>query len=87
MQWNRTVLMAGVLLAAGLLFGDLGRAQDTPLDPHSSIAIDLPPDSPITLVSADMGESRASARGGAMYLDLHMSLKLPGLAVRSGSSA
>ena len=53
--------MAGVLLAAGI-----GRAQDTPLDPHSSIAIDLPPDSPVTLVSADMGESRASARGGAM---------------------
>ncbi len=70
MQWNRTILMAGVLLAGGLL------AQDAPLDPHSSIAIDLPPDSPVALVSADMGESRASARGGAMYLDLHMSLKL-----------
>jgi hypothetical protein len=76
MQWNRTVLMAGVLLAGGIVPGDFGRAQDRPLDPHSSIAIDLPSDSPVTLVSADMGESRASARGGAMYLDLHMSLKL-----------
>ena len=65
-----------LILAALLLWGGIGRAQDTPLDPHSSIAINLPPDSPLTLMSADMGESRASARGGAMVLDLHMSLKL-----------
>jgi hypothetical protein len=30
----------------------------------------------VTLVSSESGESRASARGGAMLLDLHMSLKL-----------
>ena len=43
MQWNRTISMAGVLLAADLLLGGLGRAQDTAIDPHSSIfAIDLP---------------------------------------------
>ncbi len=67
----------GLFWRAGLCRAILAsRAQDTPLDPHSSIAIDLPADSPVTLVSADMGESRASARGGAMYLDLHMSLKL-----------
>jgi hypothetical protein len=65
-----------LLLAAFLLAGGLSRAQDTPLDPHSSIAINLPPDSPVQLMSADMGESRASARGGAMVLDLHMALKL-----------
>ena len=64
------------LLAALLLWSGPAWAQDTPLDPHSSIAVNLPPDSPVTLVSADMGESRASARGGAMVLDLHMSLKL-----------
>src|SRR2546428_1729855 len=52
------------------------RAQDTPLDPRSSLAIDLPNDSPVTLLQADMGESRASARGGAMVLDLHVALKL-----------
>src|SRR5437867_3784110 len=60
---------------AFLLLGAITHAQDTPL-PHSSIAINLPPDSPVTLMSADMGESRASARGGAMVLDLHMALKL-----------
>jgi len=51
-------------------------AQDTPLDPHSSVKINLPADSPVSLISANMGESRASARGGAMLLDLHMELTL-----------
>src|SRR6058998_3229825 len=67
---------ASMSFAALLLSGGFGRAQDAPLDPHSSIAISFPPDSPVTLVSSDVGESRASARGGAMVLDLHMSLKL-----------
>jgi hypothetical protein len=57
------------------------RAQETSLDPHSSIKINLPPDSPVTLVSVDMGESRATARGGAVVLDLHM-----GLSLRNSSS-
>src|SRR5260370_26811501 len=61
----------GVLLRGGGVCGE-GRA----LDPHSSIAVNLPPDSPLTLMSVDMGESGASARGGAMVLDLHMALKL-----------
>ena len=68
---NSVTLTAALLLSCGI-----GGAQDRPLDPHSSMKIDLPPDSPVTLVSADVGESRASARGGAMVLDLHMSLKL-----------
>jgi hypothetical protein len=38
--------------------------------------IDLPPDSPITLVSADWGESSATARGGAFLLDVHAGLSL-----------
>src|SRR6266849_3137925 len=65
-----------VTLSALLLWTGLCLAQDAPLDPHSSIAVSLPPDSPVTLVSSDVGDSRASARGGAMVLDLHMSLKL-----------
>jgi len=36
--------------------------------------ITLPEDSPVTVVSADWGESTATARGGAMLLDLHTSL-------------
>jgi hypothetical protein len=51
-------------------------AQDTPLDPSSSVKIDLPPDSPVTLISTSMGESRATSRGGAIVLDLHMALTL-----------
>jgi len=66
---------SAVLITAFLLSAVFGGAQDQPLS-HSSIAINLPPDSPVTLVSADWGESRASARGGAMVLDLHMALKL-----------
>jgi hypothetical protein len=38
--------------------------------------ITLPEDSPVTVVSADWGESTATARGGAMLLDLHTSLSL-----------
>ncbi|MEO7650333.1 MAG: hypothetical protein ABIZ80_07680, partial [Bryobacteraceae bacterium] len=67
---------AAGLLAALVLGGGAAIAQDTQLDPRSSIAIDLPADSPLTLLSADVGESRASARGGAMVLDLHLALKL-----------
>lgn len=61
---------AGVFGAAAML------AQDRPLDPHSSVKINLPPDSPIALRSADLGESRATARGAAMVIDLHMALQL-----------
>ena len=67
---NRTILAACFLVASGL-----GRAQEQSLS-QSSIAINLPPDAPLTLVSSESGESRATARGGALLLDLHMSLKL-----------
>jgi len=46
------------------------------LDPASSVKIDLPASSPLALVSTSMGESRATTRGGAMVLDLHMVLTL-----------
>src|SRR5579862_569786 len=38
--------------------------------------IDLPKDSPVTVVSADFGDSNEMARGGAMLLDLHAALSL-----------
>ena len=50
--------------------------QETTLDPRSSLKINFPKDSPVTLVSADWGESKASARGGAMILDLRTALSL-----------
>jgi hypothetical protein len=38
--------------------------------------ITLPEDSPVSVLSADWGESNATPRGGAMLLDLHTSLVL-----------
>ena len=51
-------------------------AQDTALDPAKSVQIDLPPDAPLNLTSMTMGDSRATSRGGAIVLDLHMGLTL-----------
>ena len=51
-------------------------AQETTLDTSSSVKIEIPGDAPLTLISSSMGESRATARGGAVVLDLHMSLTL-----------
>jgi hypothetical protein len=51
-------------------------AQETALDPASSVKIDLPSDSPLALLSTSMGDSRATSRGGAIVLDLHMGLTL-----------
>jgi hypothetical protein len=51
-------------------------AQDVRLDSPTSVRVNLPSDSPLSLLSANFGESRASARGGAMVLDLHMQLSL-----------
>jgi len=51
-------------------------AQETALDPQSSVKINLASDSPLALLSANLGESRATARGAALVLDLHMGLTL-----------
>jgi hypothetical protein len=44
--------------------------------PASSVKVNFPNDSPVALVSADWGESRTEARGGALVLDLRTSLSL-----------
>jgi hypothetical protein len=46
------------------------------IDSRSTLHITFPEESPVAVVSADWGESNASARGGAMLLDLHTSLLL-----------
>jgi hypothetical protein len=51
-------------------------AQDLPLDSPNAVKINLKPDSPVALLSASMGESRATPRGAALVLDLHMALTL-----------
>src|ERR1700684_1898105 len=65
-------LLPGVLLACALPLG----AQDTALDPANSLKIHLPAYSPLELISKTLGDSRASSRGGAIVLDLHMGLTL-----------
>ncbi len=68
---------AGVFAIAGILaFAGGVAAQETTLDPTSSVKIDLPADSPLNLISTTMGDSRATSRGGAIVLDLHMGLTL-----------
>src|SRR3954452_11010138 len=50
--------------------------QSARLDPKSTMHITLPEGSPVTVMSADWGESTFNPRGGAMLLDLHTSLSL-----------
>jgi hypothetical protein len=51
-------------------------AQDARLDARSNLHITLPEDSPVTVLQANWGESRASARGGAMVLELRTAMTL-----------
>src|SRR5690349_3960203 len=67
---KRRLAIFGFLSAAGLL------AQDAPLDSRNAVKINLPQDSPVSFVSASMGESRATARGAALLLDLQMTIEL-----------
>jgi len=64
--------------AAGLIFaGAIALCgQETKLDPNSSIQINFPLDSPVLQVSTKVDESGATPRGGAMVVDVHMSLSL-----------
>jgi len=77
MRLAATVAIAAIatVLGAGVL-----SAQDQPLAPNA-VQIKLPDDSPLTFVSTTLSDSRASARGAALLLDLHMSLTL-----KNGSS-
>ena len=51
-------------------------AQDMRLDPHSSVSINFPKDSPVLPLKTDVGDSRGTQRGGATVIDLHMQLSL-----------
>jgi hypothetical protein len=64
------ILLVALLLAVSAL------GQETALDPASSFKINFPQDSPVTLVSFDLGGSKATVRGGAMALDLNSGLLL-----------
>ena len=60
-----------ILLAAGL---STLCAQERPLE--NSVKINLPPDSPLTLISENLGESHVTQRGSAVVLDLDVTLTL-----------
>jgi len=74
-MWSSRSKAAAALAIAGFLCLP-ARGQPQALDLQSSVKIDLAPDTPLTLVQADLGQSRATARGGAMVIDLRMSLTL-----------
>ena len=67
---SRICIAAALAVSGAALY-----AQETPLD-HSSVKINLPADSPLSLISLNLGESRAVRRGSAVVLDLHMGLTL-----------
>src|SRR6185369_6290090 len=69
MRTEVRVFLTAFGLAAGLATAQIP-------DSRGSIKIDFPKDSPVTLVSADLGQSKPATRGGAMILDLHTSLSL-----------
>jgi hypothetical protein len=46
------------------------------LDPANSVKFNLPADSPVSLLGLNLNESRATVRGGAVTLDLHMDVTL-----------
>jgi hypothetical protein len=74
-RFSQSPLSARLALAA--LVGTTGTpAQEVPLDPQTAVQINLRDDSPVTLLSAGMGESRATPRGAALVIDLHMLLAL-----------
>ena len=69
---TRSKIVAIAIVAAAFT----ASAQQSRLDSRSTMHITLPEDSPVSVLTADWGESNATPRGGAMLLDLHTSLVL-----------
>ena len=71
-MWSnvKTLTAAIVFLGAASLL-----AQDAAI-PQGAVNINLPDNSPLSLQSFTMADSRATARGAALALDLHMSAAL-----------
>jgi hypothetical protein len=57
-------------------------AQDAGVDLRGGLKINLPKDAPLAVASLDLGPSKATARGGAVMLDLHASLRLRNLSAK-----
>ena len=71
-MWSNVKLLlpATLLLSAASVL-----AQDSAIPP-GAVNINLPPNCPLSLTSLTMADSRATARGAALALDLHMSATL-----------
>lgn len=76
------IAAASLVVSLALVCGRDAMAQDGPLDLAGSVKIDLPADSPLSLISTNMGDSRTSSRGGATVLDLHMTVTLRNTGIR-----
>ena len=75
-MWNKVKLLPLAALFAGL-FAGAGSvlAQDSAI-PRGAVNINLPPNCPLSLTSLTTDDSRATARGAALALDLHMAATL-----------
>src|ERR1051326_981852 len=76
-MWNRALVQFAVW---SLACGAVALAQEAPL-PAGSVNINLRADSPVAVIGMTSDQSRTSARGAAVILDLHL-----GLSLRNGSS-
>src|SRR5690242_11946903 len=64
------LLIGGALMAAGALY-----AQDSAIS-RDAVQFNLPSNAPLTIRGVSMDNSRATARGAALALDLHMAVTL-----------
>src|SRR5450755_2359490 len=65
-----------ILAAAIVILGAASLAAQDAAIPKEGVNINLPDNSPLSLKSFTVGDSRATARGAALALDLHMSATL-----------
>src|ERR1051326_1000621 len=64
------LIIGGALMAAGALY-----AQDSAIS-RDAVQVNLPSNAPLTICGVSMDNSRATARGAALALDLHMAVTL-----------
>jgi hypothetical protein len=67
---------------AGIVLVVAAYGQDAPLDPQKAFQVALPPGGPLALQAADWGASKATARGGAVLVDLRSTLQLKNTGTR-----
>jgi hypothetical protein len=71
-MWNSR---QGLLLAVAVLGASSATAQDSAIS-QDAVQFNLPQNAPLAMRGITMGDSRATARGGALSLDLHIAVTL-----------